>query len=523
MKKQFGLLCVLLLLSACASHDKDMENASAEELYNAAFEDLEATRYKKAAEGFEKVETEHPYSQWAVKSKLMEAYAYYKDEKYDDAIMVLDRFIKYHPGNEHIDYAYYMKGICYYDQIAAADKDQGNTANAEEVFERLIALYPDSKYAADARGKIKLTTDYQAGQEMIVGRYYLNDNNYLSALNRFNVVLEEYQTTIQIEEALYREVEIYAILGMNQYANGYYKILKDNYPEGKWTAKAAKVMEKIGVKDVKKSSEIADLIKKSDSTDKTQEVKNEAKEEKGWFSRLFGSDKAEAVEQETKAETEVKEKATEVEKTAADSEENASAAAEEKVVEVEEIKTVIEEKPVKTETDKEEKSWFSRLFGLDDSDEKAAEAKSEAKADVEEIKTEITEEVVETKEEIDDKVTVEMEDVKVVATENADEVKAKPEEKTEEKSWFSGWFGSDKADDKTEEKKSETFLSVFGFEESEAEADEVKKEVKEVVDPDVQVEEVNDEIAVEETTEKVTQTAKSEVGDIISTTKKGKK
>ena len=418
MKNQFGLLCVLMLLSACASHDKDLENASAEELYNVAFEDLEATRYKKAAEGFEKVETEHPYSQWAVKSKLMEAYAYYKDEKYDDAIMVLDRFIKYHPGNEHTDYAYYMKGICYYDQIAAADKDQGNTTNAEEVFERLIALYPDSKYAEDARGKIKLTTDYQAGQEMIVGRYYLNDGNYLSALNRFNVVLEEYQTTIQIEEALYREVEIYAILGMNQYANGYYKILKDNYPKGKWTAKAAKVMEKIGVKDVKKSSDVADLIKKNDNADKTQEVQEDSAEEKSWFSRLFGSDKAEEKAEGVKAE-------------------------------VEEVKAEAETKVAK----------------------KTAEAKSE------------------------------------------------PEENKEEKSWFSRLFGSDKAEEKAEgvraeNPKEETFMSAFGFDKADKENDTIKEHAT----TDVQTEEV-----VEEVTDKVSQTAKSKVGDIISTTKKGKK
>ena len=424
MKKQFGLLCVLLLLSACASHDKDMENASAEELYNTAFEDLEATRYKKAAEGFEKIETEHPYSQWAVKSKLMEAYAYYKDEKYDDAIMVLDRFIKYHPGNEHIDYAYYMKGICYYDQIASADKDQGNTANAEEVFERLIALYPDSKYAEDARGKIKLTADYRAGQEMIVGRYYLNDNNYLSALNRFNVVLEEYQTTIQIEEALYREVEIYAILGMNQYANGYYKILKDNYPEGKWTEKAAKIMEKIGTKDVKKSNGVADLIKTS-STKETQ-VEEKKEEDKSWFSGWFGSKDTEA------------EKETEVQKQ-------------------------VEEKK------EEDKSWFSGWFGSKDT-----EAEKET------------------------------------------EVQKQVEEKKEGKSWFSGWFGSADNSEKAEDKKSETFLSAFGFDKSGEKSDEVKEISK--------TDEVTqEETVVEETAEKVTQTAKSEVGDIIVPNKKGKK
>ena len=251
MKKILGLL-VFLSLTACAATDKVKENASVEELYNKAFDDLQKTKYKKAAEEFEQVEVEHPYSQWAVKAKLMGAYAYYKNENYDDAVLALDRFIKYHPGNKDTAYAYYLKGMCYYDQISTADKDQADTEKAEEAFNRLIMLYPNSEYAADARKKINLTEDYKAGQEMIIGRYYLNNGNYLSALNRFNVVLENYQTTVQIEEALYRQVEIYGVLGLNKYAAGYYKILQNNYPDGVWTAKAAKVMEKISKTSVKK-------------------------------------------------------------------------------------------------------------------------------------------------------------------------------------------------------------------------------------------------------------------------------
>ncbi len=251
MKKILGLLGILCL-AACAS-DKIKENPSVEELYNVAFDDLEKTKYKKAAEEFERVEIEHPYSQWAVKAKLMGAYAYYKNENYDDAVLALDRFIKYHPGNKDAAYAYYLKGMCYYDQISTADKDQADTKKAEEAFNRLIMLYPNSEYAADARKKVNLTEDYKAGQEMIIGRYYLNNGNYLSALNRFNVVLENYQTTVQIEEALYRQVEIYGILGLNKYADGYYKILRNNYPDGEWTAKASKVMEKINNFQAQKS------------------------------------------------------------------------------------------------------------------------------------------------------------------------------------------------------------------------------------------------------------------------------
>lgn len=284
MKKIYGLLAVFCVVTACAS-DPEMDDWSAEQIYNKAFDDLEATKYKKAAEEFEKVETEHPYSKWAVKSKLMSAFAYYKDEKYDDAIIATDRFLKYHPGNKDAAYALYLKGICYYDQISAADKDQGDTQKAEEAFQYLIALFPNTPYAEDARKKINLTEDYKAGQEMVIGRFYLNEGNYLSALNRFNVVLENYQTTIQIEEALYREVEIYAIFGMNQYANGYYKILRENYPNGKWTAKAAEIMKRIGVDDratVKTLPAPTDTVKDASTT--------EVEKSNSWFSGWFSSD-----------------------------------------------------------------------------------------------------------------------------------------------------------------------------------------------------------------------------------------
>lgn len=262
MKKVIVYVLAGLCLASCATDEKDL-NLPAENLYNKAFDDLQATKYKTAAKEFEQLETQHPYSKWAVKAKLMGAYAYYKDESYDDAILATDRFLRYHPGNKDAAYAYYLKAMSYYDQISSVDKDQGNTRKAEETFRYLISLYPDSKYAKDARNKIKLAEDYKAGQEMDVGRYYLNSGNYLSALNRFNVVLEEYQTTAQIEEALYRQVEIYCILGMNKYAQGYYKILQMNYPEGAWTRKAADVLAQCEKESVKQNS-----LERQDTTEK---------------------------------------------------------------------------------------------------------------------------------------------------------------------------------------------------------------------------------------------------------------
>ncbi len=233
-------LGLLIFTAACASN-VEKTNFSAEELYNKGHEEMEKTAWSKAANTFEKIEIEHPYSKWATKAKLMSAYAYYKDEKYDDAILSLDRFIRYHPGNKDVAYAYYMKGLCYYDQIVGAEKDQGNTLNAQEAFNQVIARFPDSEYAKDAEAKLVLIRDHLAGQEMEVGRYYLNQKNYLSALNRFSQVVEKYQTTPQIEEALYRQVEVYHILGLNDEANDALKVLQHNYPNSKWTKKATKI------------------------------------------------------------------------------------------------------------------------------------------------------------------------------------------------------------------------------------------------------------------------------------------
>ena len=240
MKKiLFGLL---FLLAACAS-TPEKTNFSAEELYNQGYDEMQRTAWAKAAASFEKLELEHPYSKWATKAKLMSAYAYYKDEKYDDAVLSLDRFIRYHPGNKDIAYAYYMKGLCYYDQIVGAEKDQDNTAKAYAAFNQVIVRFPDSEYAQDAKSKMALIKDHLAGQEMEVGRYYMVQKNYLSALNRFSTVIKEYQTTPQIEEAMYRQVEIYTILGLKKEAADALKILEYNYPESKWAKMAKKLKD----------------------------------------------------------------------------------------------------------------------------------------------------------------------------------------------------------------------------------------------------------------------------------------
>ena len=236
------IVALLFMITACASTSMtDNTNMSAEELSARGQEQMKQTAWDKAANSFEKVEIEHPYSKWATKAKLMSAYAYYKNEKYDDAILSIDRFIRYHPGNKNIAYAYYMKGLCYYDQIVGAEKDQDNTAKALDAFNQVIIRFPDSKYTKDAKAKLVLINDHLAGQEMEVGRYYLNQKNYLSALNRFSVVVNDYQTTPQIEEALYRQVEIYTILGLKEEASRVLKVMAHNYSQSEWYNRAADI------------------------------------------------------------------------------------------------------------------------------------------------------------------------------------------------------------------------------------------------------------------------------------------
>ena len=239
----FSLFLSLGVISACSSTPENDDNKSAEELYAKGYKLLNKDMYQKSAETFEKVELEPPYSKWATKAKLMGAYAYYKDRKYDDAIISLDRFIKFHPGNKDIAYAYYLKALCYYDQIVTVEKDQGNTEEAYKALQQVIFRFPDTDYAQDARLKLDLTKDHLAGKEMEIGRYYLSQNNYLSALNRFSTVVNDYQTTSHIEEALYRQVELYTILGMPDEARNAEKVLGHNYPQSKWYHKARAVLK----------------------------------------------------------------------------------------------------------------------------------------------------------------------------------------------------------------------------------------------------------------------------------------
>ncbi|MCD6035496.1 MAG: transporter [Rickettsiales bacterium] len=275
---------MFLLVTACSSKKDDVQpvdsdltpleqaDSKANDLYMEAMDLLQKRSYKKAIEKFEEIERLYPYAKWATKSQLMTAYAQYKDEEYDDAVSTLDRFIQLHPGSADTDYAYYLKAQCYYERIRDVGRDQDITAKARTALEELIARFPDSSYARDARMKLDLVRDHLAGKEMEVGRFYLKDGKTIAAINRFRAVVDQYQTTSHAAEALYRLVEAYLTMGVVDEAQKYAAVLGYNYPDSKWYRYAYDLFKDKGVTPPENSA----LREKDDSETPASEGKNSA-------------------------------------------------------------------------------------------------------------------------------------------------------------------------------------------------------------------------------------------------------
>lgn len=225
---------LVLALAACGAKDPPYVERPVEELYNTAMDAMAANEWEVAARGFDEVERQHPYSVWATKAQLMAAYSYYQKNSYTDAISAADRFIQLHPGNKETPYAYYLMAICYYEQITDVGRDQKTTQQALNALEEVVRRYPNSEYARDARLKIDLTRDHLAGKEMTIGRYYLRSGQQIAAINRFRAVIEKYQTTTHVPEALHRLAEAYMSLGVLDEAQNVAAVLGYNYPGSEW-------------------------------------------------------------------------------------------------------------------------------------------------------------------------------------------------------------------------------------------------------------------------------------------------
>ncbi len=230
----------ILFLSACSADKKEgddiikTDTRPVEEMYNEAADALDEKKYAEAAKLFEDLEREHPYSKWSNQAQIMAGYAYYEAGRYDEAVLTLERFMELHPGHVRIDYALYLIGLSYYEQISDVSRDQEMTAKALESFDTLIKRFPESTYKRDATLKRDLTQDHLAGQEMEIGRYYLTRGEYNAAINRFRTVVRSYQTTTHTPEALHRLVESYLSLGLREEATRVAAVLGYNFPGSKW-------------------------------------------------------------------------------------------------------------------------------------------------------------------------------------------------------------------------------------------------------------------------------------------------
>ena len=238
------LACIVLLfapvLAGCGGGDEKAKQAALmaslppEQLYNNGMDALAANRYATASDQFTALEQNYPYSEWAGRAELMLGYTQYLQNNYEQAIATLERYIQLHPAGQDIAYAYYLRALCYYEQIEDVQRDQGDTVKAIAALKEVEDRFPGTPYARDARLKIDLGTDHLAGHEMSIGRWYENQHLYAAAINRYQRVVQDFQTTNHVPEALERLVEVNLKLGLRQEAERNAAVLGYNYPGSRW-------------------------------------------------------------------------------------------------------------------------------------------------------------------------------------------------------------------------------------------------------------------------------------------------
>ena len=253
-------LNLILIVFLCISCSKKTEKKSVInensldlqvfEAYKEGIKSLEAGDVLFAAKKFNEVEIMYPQSTWAPKSALMAAYSYYIQDYYGDAIAELIRFQKVYPKHKNLDYSYYLLALCYYEQIVDEKKDLQAIINAKDTFNILLKNYPKTEYSIDADFKLDLINDILASKEIYIGRYYFSRKKWIPAINRFRTVIDEYETTIYVEEALHRLVEVYFILGLKEESQKYASLLGYNYKSSQWYKKTYSVFNK-NYKEVK--------------------------------------------------------------------------------------------------------------------------------------------------------------------------------------------------------------------------------------------------------------------------------
>jgi outer membrane protein assembly factor BamD len=245
-----ALALLLIPLAACGMFNKDddiIPDDPADKLYNEGLYLLNNKQdYKAAAKKFDEVDRQHPYSEWARKSLVMSAYSYYEAKEYDDCINSAKRFVTLHPGSPDAAYAQYLIGSSYYDQILDVSRDQQRAEKAINALDEVARKYPDTEYAVSAKKKIEMARDQLAGKEMEIGRFYMKKRDFTGAINRFKVVVTQYQTTRHVEEALMRLTEAYLSLGIVGEAQTAAAVLGHNFPDSPWYKDAYGLVKSAG-------------------------------------------------------------------------------------------------------------------------------------------------------------------------------------------------------------------------------------------------------------------------------------
>ena len=214
------------------------------EAYQGGLEALDDGDVLYAAKKFNEAEILFPQGKWAPKAALMAAYSYYIQDYYGDSIAELIRFLKVYPKDKNLDYAYYLLGICYFEQIVDEKKDMQSIIQSKETFKTLVKKFPNTEYAIDAKFKLDLIDDILASKEIYIGRYYLDKKKWIAAINRFRNVIDDYETTVYTEEALYRLVEVYYIIGLKEESKKYAQLLGYNYNSSAWYEKSYALFDK---------------------------------------------------------------------------------------------------------------------------------------------------------------------------------------------------------------------------------------------------------------------------------------
>jgi outer membrane protein assembly factor BamD len=228
-------------------NDDYIPDSPPDKLYNEGLYLLNSREdYKGAAAKFDEVDRQDPYSDWARKSLLMSAYAYYQAEEYDECVNAAERYVTLHPGSPDAAYAQYLIGASYYDQILDISRDQARAQKAIDALQEVVRKYPSSEYAISAKKKIDMARDQLAGKEMDVGRFYLDRRDFIGAINRFKVVVTQYQTTRHVEEALMRLSEAYVSLGIMDEAQTAAAVLGHNFPDSPWYKDAYNLVKTAG-------------------------------------------------------------------------------------------------------------------------------------------------------------------------------------------------------------------------------------------------------------------------------------